>query len=91
MGEVEKGVDVLLYKTLIKNSMDESAYRTSCRATKGQKTQLTMMGAVVPTKSTRPLCSASRAADEAPDWLRRPSDMTVKERQPTRPDRYELR
>ena len=72
----------------MKNSIDDSAPRSSCRATKGQSTQFTIIGAIVPTKKAMPLWTANNVTDASAEWFRKLSDITVNERHPTRPDRW---
>ena len=49
--------------TLMKKSIDDNAYRSSCRATNGHRTQFTGIGAIVPTTNTVPLSTVSKAGD----------------------------
>lgn len=71
----------------MKKSIDESACLNSRRATKGHRTQLTIIGTAVPMKKARPLNTANAVGDEPPPCVCKPRDVTVKERQPTSPER----
>lgn len=72
---------------LIKNNIEDKANLSSCLATKGQRTQFTTMGTTVPTRKDIPVYTATRAVALSPSYLML-RDMTVKDRQPMRPDRW---
>lgn len=80
---------LLRYIMLIKNIMDEMAYLNSCLATKGHRTQLTTMGAVTPTKNAIPFSTARSNGEVPPPLACRPREMTVNDKHPTKPDRYQ--
>lgn len=73
---------------LMKKIMEDMAERSSCLATKGQRTQFTKMGTAVPTKKHRPMAMVKVTAASSLGRLCRFSDTTVKDMQPINPDRY---
>lgn len=74
---------------LMKNIMEEMACLSSCLATNGHRTQLTTTGAVTPTKKAMPFSTARSDGEVPPPLAWSPSEMTVKDKHPTRPDRYQ--
>lgn len=75
---------LLLYMMLKKNSMAETALRSSCLATNGHSIQLMRTAATTPTTNARPRLMVMATGD--PPSVTKVSDVTVNDRHPTRPD-----
>ena len=72
---------------LRKNIMSDMAFLSSCRATNGQMIQLMVTAAITPTTKAAPLLTAIKGGDTFSLFVMRARDVTVKDTQPTRPDR----
>jgi hypothetical protein len=73
---------------LKKNNMADTAFRSSCLATKGQRIQLITTAAMTPTTKARPRLMVIVTGE--PPSVIRVSDVTVKDRHPTSPDLYPI-
>ena len=86
---IEQREDLLRYVILKKNIISETAFRSSCLAIKGQMIQLITTAPTIPAAKAIPVLKVTVRTDgDSPSSSTKVSEVIVKARHPTSPDRW---